>query len=27
VGVWNGVHSASWSQLGSYLKKEVAAPV
>jgi hypothetical protein len=24
--IWNGVHSASWSQLRSYLKKKVAAP-
>jgi hypothetical protein len=25
--VWNGVHSASWVQLRSYLKGKVAAPV
>jgi hypothetical protein len=25
--VWNGVHSASWVQLRSYLKEKVAAPV
>jgi hypothetical protein len=25
--VWNGVHSASWGQLRSYLEKKVAAPV
>jgi hypothetical protein len=25
--VWNGVHSASWGQLRSYLKEKVAAPV
>jgi hypothetical protein len=25
--VWNGVHSASWAQLRSYLKEKVAAPV
>jgi hypothetical protein len=25
--VWNGVHSASWGQLRSYLKGKVAAPV
>jgi hypothetical protein len=24
--VWNGVHSASWVQLRSYLKEKVAAP-
>jgi hypothetical protein len=24
---WNGVHSASWGQLRSYLNKNVAAPV
>jgi hypothetical protein len=27
VWVWNGVHSASWLQLRSYLKEKVAAPV
>jgi hypothetical protein len=26
-GVWNGVHSASWLQLRSYLKENVAAPI
>jgi hypothetical protein len=26
-GVWNGVHSASWGQLRSYLNEKVAAPV
>jgi hypothetical protein len=25
--VWNGVHSASWVQLRSYLEEKVAAPV
>jgi hypothetical protein len=25
--VWNGVHSASWGQLKSYLEEIVAAPV
>jgi hypothetical protein len=25
--VWNGVHSASWAQLKSYLKEKAAAPV
>jgi hypothetical protein len=25
--VWNGVHSASWGQLRSYLEENVAAPV
>jgi hypothetical protein len=25
--VWNGVHSASWGQLRSYLQEIVAAPV
>jgi hypothetical protein len=25
--VWNGVHSASWVQLRSYLVEKVAAPV
>jgi hypothetical protein len=25
--VWNGVHSASWGQLRSYLEEKVAAPV
>jgi hypothetical protein len=25
--VWNGVHSASWGQLRSYLNEKVAAPV
>jgi hypothetical protein len=25
--VWNGVHSASWGQLRSYLEEIVAAPV
>jgi hypothetical protein len=25
--VWNGVHSASWVQLRSYLKEKVEAPV
>jgi hypothetical protein len=25
--VWNGVHSASWAQLRSYLKEKVASPV
>jgi hypothetical protein len=25
--VWNGVHSASWVQLRSYLKEKLAAPV
>jgi hypothetical protein len=25
--VWNGVHSASWAQLRSYLKEKVVAPV
>jgi hypothetical protein len=25
--VWNGVHSASWGQLRSYLEQIVAAPV
>jgi hypothetical protein len=25
--VWNGVHSASWEQLRSYLEEIVAAPV
>jgi hypothetical protein len=24
--VWNGVHSASWVQMMSYLKEKVAAP-
>jgi hypothetical protein len=27
VVVWNGVHSASWVQLRSYLEEKVAAPV
>jgi hypothetical protein len=27
AGLWNGVHSASWVQLRSYLKEKVAAPV
>jgi hypothetical protein len=26
-GVWNGVHSASWGQLRSYLNEKVAAQV
>jgi hypothetical protein len=26
-GVWNGVHSAPWGQLRSYLNEKVAAPV
>jgi hypothetical protein len=25
--VWNGVHSAPWGQLRSYLKEKIAAPV
>jgi hypothetical protein len=25
--LWNGVHSASWVQLRSYLEEKVAAPV
>jgi hypothetical protein len=25
--VWNGIHSASWIQLRSYLKEKVEAPV
>jgi hypothetical protein len=25
--IWNGVHSALWVQLRSYLKQKVAAPV
>jgi hypothetical protein len=25
--VWNGVHSASWGQLRSYLEEKVEAPV
>jgi hypothetical protein len=25
--VWNGVQSASWAQLKSYLKEQVTAPV
>jgi hypothetical protein len=25
--VWNGVHSASWVQLSSYLEEKVAAPL
>jgi hypothetical protein len=27
VVVWNGVHSASWVQLRSYLKEKIVAPV
>jgi hypothetical protein len=27
LGGWNGVHSASWGQLRSYLNEKVAAPV
>jgi hypothetical protein len=27
LGIWNGVHSASWGQLRSYFNDKVAASV